>query len=100
LRSLREGGRFGWQVMRSPWVLGAKTVLLTMLTIEWAGWSHFTPIAYGVTVFALFLFAGIRVWRLRRPARFENLESFANRPVEGNCPLGFDSGPRSRIARS
>lgn len=100
VRALRESGRIGWQVLRSPWVLGAKAVLFTLLVLEWGGWTHVPLGIFALTVIALFTFAGIRIWRLRRPARFETLESFANRPVEGNCPLGFDSAPRSGIARS
>ena len=99
-RALRESGRMGWRVLRSPWVLGAKAVLLTLLALEWGGWVHIPVRVFALSVIALLTFAGIRIWRLRRPARFETLESFANRPVEGNCPLGFDSAPRSGIARS
>lgn len=98
--SLKQSGHTAWRVVRSPWVLGAKTLLLTMLAIEGLGWAHFGAIPFVLVVVALFAFAGIRLARLRRPARFETLEALASRPVEGNCPLGFDSGPRSRIARS
>jgi uncharacterized iron-regulated membrane protein len=90
----------GWQVLRSQWVLGAKAILLTLLVLEGGGWVHVPLRVFALAVIALFTFAGIRIWRLRRPARFEALESFADRPVEGNCPLGFDSAPRSGIARS
>jgi len=99
-RSLRASGRVAWQVVRSPWVLGAKTALLILLVVEWARWADVPAAAFTTAVIALFTFAGVRLWRLRRPARFETLESFANPSVEGNCPLGFDSAPRSGVARS
>jgi hypothetical protein len=98
LRAWRDAGRRGWQLLRSPWVLAAKLVLLTMLVLEWSGRADFSATQFGLAILALVTAVGIRIVQMRRPARFEALESLAARPVEGSCPLGFDAG-RSETAR-
>ena len=99
-RAWRDAGRLGWQLLRSPWVLAAKVVLLTMLVLEWTGIADLTARQFALAILALFAAVGFRIVQMQRPARFETLESLAARPVEGSCPLGFDAGPRSETARS
>jgi len=99
-RAWRDAGRLGWQLLRSPWVLAAKVVLLTMLVLEWSGRADLSATQFALAILALFTAVGVRIVQMQRPARFETLESLATRPVEGSCPLGFDAGARSETARS
>ena len=97
--SFRRGSRYATQLVRSPWVLGAKGVLLTMLALEWGKWMHFTVVEYWIAVGALVAMIVVRMVQLHRAPRFTTLESLAARPVEGTCPLGFDSPARPAPAR-
>ena len=99
-RAFRDGSRYATQLVRSPWVLTAKAVLLTMLGLEWVRWVHFSTLEYALAVVALVALVGVRIVQLQRTPRFATLESLATRPVEGTCPLGFDSPARPAPAHS